>query len=65
MNMPIQAQLPDVLIAKAQELVSAGWATDLNALLTDALGRYVESHSVQLSEQFIQEDVHWGLHGEE
>lgn len=63
MTIPVQTQLPDNLIAQAQELIKAGWADDLDALLTDALSRYLESHSVALSEKFIEEDVHWGLHG--
>jgi Arc/MetJ-type ribon-helix-helix transcriptional regulator len=63
MNMPIQAELPENLLTKAQELVHAGWANDLNDLLADALRRYLESHSVLLADNFIQEDVQWGLFG--
>ena len=63
MTIPVQTQLPDNLIAQAQELIKAGWADDLDELLTDALSRYLESHSVALSDKFIEEDVQWGLHG--
>ena len=63
MNMPIQAELPESLIAKAEALVHAGWANNLNDLLADALRRYLESHSESLAESFILEDVEWGLHG--
>jgi Arc/MetJ-type ribon-helix-helix transcriptional regulator len=63
MNMPIQAELPEKLINKAQELVQAGWENDLDDLLADALRRYLESHSVALADQFIQDDVQWGLFG--
>jgi len=31
--------------------------------LADALGRYLESHSAELTEVFIREDVEWGLRG--
>jgi hypothetical protein len=41
--------------------VEEGWATDVNELLAEALRRYLESHSSQLSETFIREDVEWGL----
>ena len=41
----------------------AGWANSLNDLLSDALRRYLESHSEALAETFILEDVEWGLHG--
>ncbi len=63
MNMPIQAELPENLINKAQELVQAGWANDLDDLFADALRRYLESHSVALADQFIRDDVQWGLFG--
>lgn len=58
MTIPVQTQLPDNLIAQAQELIKAGWVDDL-----DALSRYLESHYVALSEKFIEEDVQWGLRG--
>ena len=32
-------------------------------LLSDALLRYLESHTDALAEAFILEDVEWGLHG--
>jgi len=48
MNMPIQAELPENLITKAEALVQAGWANNLNDLLLDALRRYLESHSDSL-----------------
>jgi hypothetical protein len=31
----------------------------------DALRRFVESHRTELMEEFIHEDIEWGLHGEE
>ena len=65
MNMPIQAELPENLLTQAEELVQAGWATDLNDLLADALRRYLESHSVTLTDPFMQEDIQWGLYGKE
>jgi len=63
MNMPIQAELPENLLTKAEALVQAGWANNLNDLLSDALRRYLESHTDALAEAFILEDVEWGLHG--
>ena len=63
MTIPVQTQLPDNLISQARELVDAGWANNLDDLLADALRRYLESHSLALSEKFIFDDVEWGLHG--
>ena len=65
MTTAIQAELPPELLAQAQAFVEEGWATDVNELLAEALRRYLESHSSQLSETFIREDVEWGLNGNE
>jgi len=63
MNTSIQAELPEQLLIQAQALVHNGWATDINEILEDALGRYLESHSAELTEAFLREDVEWGLRG--
>jgi hypothetical protein len=63
MTTRIQAELPERLIAQAREFVRAGWATDLDQLIADALRRYLESHSGELAETFVREDVQWGLLG--
>ena len=65
MSTAIQAELPPELLAQARAFVEEGWATDVNELLAEALRRYLESHSSQLSETFIREDVEWGLNGDE
>ena len=59
----IETKLPDELVNEASALVREGWAADFDQLLTEALRRYLESHSSRLSESFIREDVAWGLHG--
>ena len=61
----IQAELPQDLVRRARAYVAEGWAADLNWLLAEALGRYLETHSSQLAETFLQEDVAWGLSGQE
>jgi len=65
MSTVIQAELPPELLAQARAFVEEGWATDVNELLAEALRRYLESHSSQLTESFIREDVAWGLNGNE
>ena len=40
-----------------------GWASNLQALVNESLRRYLESHQDVLAEQFILDDVQWGLHG--
>ena len=63
MSTVIQAELPPELLAQARAFVEEGWATDVNELLAEALRRYLESHSSQLTETFIRDDVAWGLNG--
>jgi hypothetical protein len=63
MKIVIQAELPEELFRQAQTYVQEGWVADFNELLTDALRRYLESHSAQLTEAFIRDDLEWGLSG--
>ena len=59
----VQAQIPTRLLAEIEALVKDGWFSDLNDLFLDALRRYLDSHRPEMMEQFIREDVEWGLHG--
>jgi hypothetical protein len=63
MNTPIQTTLPSNLVLQAKAFVEGGWAGDFDALLAEALRRYLESHTTSLVETFIRDDVQWGLHG--
>lgn len=59
----IETEVPLGLLAQAQKLVEAGWFGSLNEVLLDALRRFLESHRAELMEEFIRQDVEWGLHG--
>lgn len=48
-----------------QLLINEGWFSNMDEILSDALRRYLDSHKPELMEHFIQEDVEWGLHGNE
>ena len=63
MKVTIQAELPPELLRQATAFVDEGWVGDFNELLVEALRRYLESHSSELTETFLREDVEWGLHG--
>lgn len=63
METTIHAKIPDQLLDQAQILINEGWVSDLDALVAEALRRYIESHQSQLAEAFIRDDVRWGLHG--
>jgi hypothetical protein len=61
----IQTEVPERLLQQAQALVAQGWASNLQALVNESLRRYLESHQDVLAEQFILDDVQWGLHGDD
>ena len=61
----VQAKVPARLVAEVQALVEKGWFGSLDEVMGDALRRFLESHRIELMEQFVREDVEWGLHGHE
>ena len=61
----IQTKVSVNLASQAQQLVDAGWFRNLDQLLHDALRRFLESHREDLMEEFIRQDVEWGLTGDE
>jgi hypothetical protein len=63
MSTLIQANIPDQLARQALQMVDRGWAASMEFLVIESLRRYLESHQEPLTEQFLQDDVHWGLSG--
>lgn len=61
----LQTQIPDQLLQQAQYLVQQGWVTNMDELIAESMRRYLESHREAMTEQFIREDVEWGLHGQD
>lgn len=61
----IQTEIPESLYHEALSLVKEGWFRDEQEILLEALRRYLDAHHPELMEQFIREDVEWGLHGNE
>jgi hypothetical protein len=59
----LQTQFQDQLLQQAQFLVPQGWVANMDDLIAESMRRYLESHREAMSEQFICEDVDWGLHG--
>ena len=59
----LHAEVPQQIWQQAQNMVDRGWATNLDSLVVESLRRYLESHQETMTEQFILEDVEWGLHG--
>ncbi|MBK7663262.1 MAG: CopG family transcriptional regulator [Sterolibacteriaceae bacterium] len=61
----IQAEIPDHLAEQAQRLVERGWAPNVESIVTESLRRYLESHQESLTEQFLRDDVEWGIKGDD
>jgi hypothetical protein len=59
----IQTTIPDRLAQQARRMVERGWAPDVESIVAESLRRYLESHQENLTEQFLREDVEWGLRG--
>jgi len=63
--MSFKREFPEQLCQQAQLLIQQGWASNLQEIINESLRRYLESHRDVLTEAFIQEDVEWGLHGDD
>lgn len=61
----IQTEVPERLMQQANRLVEHGWANNMQELIVESLRRYLESHPENLQEQFLVDDVEWGLHGKD
>ena len=59
----IQVEVPTNLFVQAQNLIEAGWFRSFDELMLDALRRFLETHRAELMEEFIRQDVEWGLTG--
>ncbi len=60
----IHAEIPDQLAQQARRMVERGWATSVDSIVAESLRRYLESHQETLTEQFLRDDVEWGLKGD-
>lgn len=65
MSTLIKTEIPDQLWQQAQNMVEQGWVNNMDALIAEAMRRYIESHQQTISERFIREDIDWGLHGKD
>jgi hypothetical protein len=61
----IQTDIPENLYKGAVALAKEGWFRDEKEVFSEAIRRFLESHQSELMDQYIKEDVEWGLHGED
>jgi Arc/MetJ-type ribon-helix-helix transcriptional regulator len=61
----IQTDIPAELFSQLEKLVASGWYRSVDDALQDALRRFLDSHRTELMEEFVHQDVRWGLSGDE
>lgn len=61
----IQTEVPENLYKGAAMLVKEGWFRDEKEVFSEAIRRFLESHQPELMDNFILEDVEWGLRGKD
>ncbi len=61
----IQTEIPESLYKGAVALAEQGWFRNEKEVFSEAIRRFLESHQPELMDQFIRDDVEWGLHGED
>jgi len=59
----IEAKISERLHRQIDALVEKGWFHSRDKVLEEALRRFLQAHRPELMEQFIREDVEWGLRG--
>ena len=62
-NTTVEAVLPTRLVAQMESLIDQGWFPDMDDLIADAVRRFLDTHSPELIEHYIWQDVEWGLRG--
>lgn len=59
----LSIDLPEALAAALEKAVVDNGFIDSQELAREAIRRYIDSHSAELHERFIREDIAWGLKG--
>jgi hypothetical protein len=55
-------ECPDGLADRLERLVQEGWVADQQQAMIEALRRFLDSHSPELTESQVLADVEWGHH---
>ena len=61
----VKTEIPENLYKDAVALAEDGWFRDEKEVFSEAIRRFLESHQADLMENFIKEDIEWGLHGKD
>ncbi len=60
-----ETEVPDRVYDQIAALVKGGWFRDENEVFGEAIRRFLDSHQPEIMEEFIRNDVEWGLHGDD
>jgi Arc/MetJ-type ribon-helix-helix transcriptional regulator len=61
----IEIEVPDQIYKNIIGLVKQGWFRDEKDIFSEAIRRFLDAHQPDLMENFIREDLEWGLHGDD
>ncbi len=64
MNSTIQISLPSQLLSKVQKLINDGLCKDLNDFFETAGNYYLERHTDEMWETYVEHEIRAGLHAE-
>ncbi len=56
----ITISIPEILNKNLEQLISDGYAPSKEAVLSEALSRYVQSHSHEIVRTQVLRDLTWG-----
>jgi Arc/MetJ-type ribon-helix-helix transcriptional regulator len=59
----VETKIPDQLDRSIDALVERGWYPTREEVIREAIRRFLQAHQPELLEQFVREDVAWGLRG--
>jgi Arc/MetJ-type ribon-helix-helix transcriptional regulator len=59
----VEAKISKRLDRQIDALVEQGWFRSRDNVLQEALRRFLDAHRPELMDQFIREDIEWGLRG--
>jgi Arc/MetJ-type ribon-helix-helix transcriptional regulator len=57
----LRIRIPEKLYRQMDALVKQGWFSDHQAVAELALRKFLNSYRPEVIEQFLHEDVQWGL----
>jgi hypothetical protein len=59
----VATKISDQLDREIDALVERGWFSTRDAIVQEAIRRFLDTHRPKLMERFVREDAEWGLRG--